>query len=37
MSSSKDRTEVLCTNIKCSQCSAEYNYGPGIMERIRCQ
>ena len=27
----------LCTNIKCSQCSAEYNYGPGIMERIRRQ
>ena len=25
----------LCTNIKCVQCSAEYNYGPGIMERIR--
>ena len=24
----------LCTNIKCVQCSAEYNYGPGIMERI---
>ena len=27
----------LCTNIKCAQCSAEYNYGPGIMERIRRQ
>ena len=25
----------LCTNIKCVQCSAEYNYGPGLMERIR--
>ena len=24
----------LCTNIKCVVCSAEYNYGPGIMERI---
>jgi hypothetical protein len=25
----------LCANIKCVQCSAEYNHGPGIMERIR--
>ena len=24
----------LCTNIKCVRCSAEYNLGPGIMERI---
>jgi len=24
----------LCTNIKCVACSAEYNHGPGIMERI---
>lgn len=24
----------LCTNIKCVNCSAEYNFGPGIMERI---
>ena len=24
----------LCTNIKCVGCSAEYNFGPGIMERI---
>jgi hypothetical protein len=24
----------LCTNIKCVGCSAEYNFGPGTMERI---
>ena len=24
----------LCTNIKCVRCLAEYNLGPGIMERI---